>query len=131
MVGLRFRISDCCTAGSDMRWLNRGADISTIIIYTYLTYYISTTYSSLASSTMAFIVGDWNAMASTRKHGERRIGGHGRGRRNMTGGLLVHFRGTLNLFLCNTAKPHGPDTEMTRPQVESSQSTTRYAVSFL
>ena len=46
---------------------------------------VSTTYSSLTSSTMVFIVGDWNAQAGTRKYGERCIRSHGRGCRNMTG----------------------------------------------
>ena len=48
---------------------------------------VSTMYSNLASYTTVFIVGDWNAKVGLGKYGERCIGSHRRGRRNMTGEL--------------------------------------------
>ena len=59
---------------------------------------ISTTYSCVASGTMDFIVGDWNAKAGTRTYCERCVGSHERGCRNMMGELLTHSCETFNLF---------------------------------
>lgn len=75
----------------------------TYIIFEINEFYssVSTTYSNLTSSTVVFIIGDRNAKAG--KYGERCIGSHGQGCRNIAGELLIHFCETFNLLLCNTS----------------------------
>ena len=58
------------------------------------------------SSSLFFVVGDFNAKAGTKQQDESCIGSHGRGIRNVSGETLVQFCEINRLFLSNTAFCH-------------------------
>ncbi|XP_029654556.1 craniofacial development protein 2-like [Octopus sinensis] len=67
---------------------------------------LSKTYTSIKTSFLILIAGDWNAKAGKGRGEEVFMGRHGRGIRNAPGEMLVNFCSIFKLLLCNTVFPH-------------------------